>query len=161
MADSTSVQDAGHQDLTDDQIQQLLLEAENRLRGSEVTQADDLASIRIPKLATGSSLETYIRQGDDVAAVNATKITDPKQKELANSLHAVGKKETKVSSRHSLFYLFPSCYEENYPNAKRLIRRQQSVLGCAVLVRVLLFHSYSEHLLQSLSLLGVRCWTNC
>ena len=106
MADSTSVQDASHQDLTDDQIQQLLLEAETRLRGSAVTQVDDLAFIRIPKLETGSSLEAYVRQGDDVAAVNAAKITEPKQKELANSLHAAGKKETKVSLTNLFSTLF-------------------------------------------------------
>jgi hypothetical protein len=115
MADSTSVQDASHQDLTDDQIQQLLLEAETRLRGSAVTQVDDPASIRIPKLATGSSLEAYVRQEDDVAAVNAAKITDPKQKELANSLHAAGKKETKVSSTQFLSYPFYLAMRKIFP----------------------------------------------
>jgi hypothetical protein len=47
MADSTCVQDI-QEDLTDDQIQQLLLEAETRLRGPNTlsTQTDDLASIR-------------------------------------------------------------------------------------------------------------------
>ncbi|KAJ5362286.1 Fcf2 pre-rRNA processing [Penicillium brevicompactum] len=95
MADSTFVE-ASPQDLTDDQIQQLLLEAETRLRGpNAVAPVDDLASIRIPKLSTGSSLEAYVQQGDDAATVNATKIADPTQKKLANSLHAVGKKENK------------------------------------------------------------------
>jgi hypothetical protein len=98
MADSCVQADASHQELTDDQIQQLLLEAEARLRGSAVTPVDDLASIRIPKLATGSSLEAYVRQGDDVVTVDASKIIDPKQRELANSIHAAGKKENKVSS---------------------------------------------------------------
>lgn len=149
MADSTFVE-ASPQDLTDDQIQQLLLEAETRLRGpNAVAPVDDLASIRIPKLSTGSSLEAYVQQGDDAATVNATKIADPTQKKLANSLHAVGKKENKVS--HAVYHLpFPPCYEENIPNAKRLIRRQQSVLGCAVPVRAIYNHSYSEHLLHNL-----------
>ncbi|CAI7625720.1 unnamed protein product [Penicillium bialowiezense] len=95
MADSTSVE-ASPQDLTDDQIQQLLLEAETRLRGpSAVAPVDDLASIRIPKLSTGSSLEAYVRQGDDAATVNAAMIADPAQKKLANSLHPAGKKDVK------------------------------------------------------------------
>lgn len=151
MADSTSVE-ASPQDLTDDQIQQLLLEAETRLRGpNAVAPVDDLASIRIPKLSTGSSLEAYVRQGDDAATVNAAMIADPAQKKLANSLHPAGKKDVKVS--YSILHLlpFPSCCEENFPNAKRLIRRQQSVLGCAVLVRAIYNHSYSEHLITILS----------
>ncbi|OQE43434.1 hypothetical protein PENCOP_c003G01738 [Penicillium coprophilum] len=93
MADSTCIQET-QEDLTDDQIQQLLLEAETRLRGPKLSsQTDDLASIRIPKLSPGSSLETYIRQGDDVATVDAAKITDQKQKELSNSLRKVEMKK--------------------------------------------------------------------
>jgi hypothetical protein len=95
MADSTV--EARPQDLTDDQIQQLLLEAETRLRAPDVAASTDLASIRIPKLSPGSSLEAYVRQDDDLATINAAKIADPKQKKLANSLHAAGKKEVKVS----------------------------------------------------------------
>lgn len=47
MADSTFVSDV-QEDLTDDQIQQLLLEAETRLKGLNApsTQIDDLASLR-------------------------------------------------------------------------------------------------------------------
>lgn len=46
MADSTCVN--VQEDLTDDQIQQLLLEAETRLRGSNAlsSQIDDLASLK-------------------------------------------------------------------------------------------------------------------
>lgn len=126
-----------NQDLTDDQIQQLLLDAETRLRAPNVGASD--ASIRIPKLSPGSSLEAYVRQGDDIATVNAAKAVDPKQKESANSLRVAGKKETKVSPHQFYPPSYPSCYEENIPNAKRLIRRQQSVLGCAVPVRAFLF----------------------
>jgi hypothetical protein len=41
-------------ELTDDQIQQLLLEAENRLRGSDtqIAPADDVASLRYAVHAT-------------------------------------------------------------------------------------------------------------
>ncbi|CAP80093.1 Pc12g04660 [Penicillium rubens Wisconsin 54-1255] len=93
MADSTCV--GVQENLTDDQIQQLLLEAEARLKGPNAltTQNDDLASLRIPKLSPGSSLEAYIRQGDDVATVDAAKIVDQKQKELANSLRVAGIKK--------------------------------------------------------------------
>ncbi|KAJ5545355.1 Fcf2 pre-rRNA processing [Penicillium sp. DV-2018c] len=92
MADSTCVD--AQDDLTDDQIQQLLLEAETRLRDSNAlsTKTED-ASLKIPKLSSGSSLEPYVRQGDDVAIVDAAKITDRKQKELSNSLRSVGIKK--------------------------------------------------------------------
>lgn len=86
-----------NQDLTDDQIQQLLLDAETRLRAPNVVASDD--SIRIPKLSPGSSLEAYVRQGDDIATVNSAQAIDPNQKESANSLRVAGKKEIKVSSR--------------------------------------------------------------
>lgn len=47
MADSTCVNHA-QEDLTDDQIQQLLLEAETRLKAPNMlcSQTDDLASLR-------------------------------------------------------------------------------------------------------------------
>ncbi|OGE56671.1 hypothetical protein PENARI_c003G01646 [Penicillium arizonense] len=94
MADSTDI----HQDvdLTDDQIQQLLLEAETRLQGPGAvsTTVDDLTALRIPKLSAGSSFEPYVKQGDDVATVEKAKITDPKQKALSNTLHTVGTKKS-------------------------------------------------------------------
>ncbi|KAJ5092250.1 Fcf2 pre-rRNA processing [Penicillium alfredii] len=100
-------------DLTDAQIQQLLLEAENRLRGpnNQVTPADatslryasgihgytflgdkDSCHLRIPKL-TGSSIEPYVRQGEESATVDSAHIIDPKQKELSNSLHPIHTKK--------------------------------------------------------------------
>jgi hypothetical protein len=98
-------------------------------------------------LSPGSSLEAYIRQGDDVATVDAAKIADQKQKELANSLRVAEIKKASTVSHPinylpsflflSLFFFF--CYEENIPNAKRLMRRNQSVLGCAAPVRAFLF----------------------
>ncbi|KAJ5752338.1 Fcf2 pre-rRNA processing [Penicillium odoratum] len=99
-------------DLTDDQIQQLLLEAEGRLRGSDVQLAQDLdiTSLSIPKMSSGTSLEPYVRQGDDVATIDSAQLVDPRQKELSNSLRLIqhAKKST-----------------------KRLMQRNQPVLGCA------------------------------
>ncbi|KAJ5302055.1 hypothetical protein PENANT_c008G01793 [Penicillium antarcticum] len=90
MASSTDVQDV---DLTDDQVQQLLLEAEARLRGPAVSASVDVAALRIPKLSAGSSFEPYVQQGDDVATVEKAKIADPKQMALSNTLHTVGTKK--------------------------------------------------------------------
>jgi hypothetical protein len=134
MADSTCVD--AQEDLTDDQIQQLLLEAETRLRGSNAlsTQNEDAASLRyekseypwariklttsrIPKLSPGSSLEPYVHQGDGVAIVDAAKIADQKQKELSNSLRSVGIKKENTVSFASPFTppLFPNAMRKIFP----------------------------------------------
>ncbi|KAJ5279902.1 hypothetical protein N7478_005274 [Penicillium angulare] len=78
-------------DLSDVQIQQLLLEAEGRLRGSDVQVSDefDPTSFRIPKLSSESTLEPYVRQSNDIAVVDSAQLIDPKQKELANSLRSI------------------------------------------------------------------------
>ncbi|KAJ5902484.1 Fcf2 pre-rRNA processing [Penicillium taxi] len=77
------------EDLNDDQIQQLLLEAEARLRpNGQISQGLDVASLKIPKLSSGSSLEPYIRQQNDIAVVDSTQLVDPKEKKLANSLRS-------------------------------------------------------------------------
>ncbi|KAJ5675897.1 hypothetical protein N7462_008794 [Penicillium macrosclerotiorum] len=95
MVDTTHVESGiqphDEADLTDDQIQQLLLEAEGRLRGSNGQLVPDLdaASLRIPKLSPGSTLEPYVHQGDEIATVDSAQLIDPKQKELSNSLRSV------------------------------------------------------------------------
>lgn len=60
MADSTCVD--LQEDLTDDQIQQLLLEAETRLKGSNAltTQTDDLASLRYGNLFNINKLRSRL-----------------------------------------------------------------------------------------------------
>ncbi|GLI82035.1 dTDP-fucopyranose mutase [Penicillium ochrochloron] len=83
------------EELTDDQIQQLLLEAENRLRGSDtqIAPVDDAASLRIPKLSTSSTLTPYMRPGaEDIATVDSAQLIDPKQKELSNTIRSVATK---------------------------------------------------------------------
>ncbi|KAJ5204053.1 uncharacterized protein N7498_004932 [Penicillium cinerascens] len=92
-----SVQPQDEVDLTDDQIQQLLLEAEGRLRGPVVSSTGDpdASSLRIPKLSSGTTLEPYVRQGDEIATVDSAQLIDPKQKELSNSIRSLGAKNPK------------------------------------------------------------------
>ncbi|KAL4926537.1 Fcf2 domain-containing protein [Aspergillus undulatus] len=77
---------SGHDnDLTDDNIQQLLLDAEQRLRGgaSETANASVTPSqpeqhfSHIPKLSAGCSLQPYLRQQNDLAVIDTTRIVDP------------------------------------------------------------------------------------
>ncbi|KAL2007177.1 hypothetical protein VTN00DRAFT_8615 [Thermoascus crustaceus] len=82
--------------LTDDQIQQLLLEAEGRLRSPESKDSEtsnrlevsknflsESALSGIPKLSSATSLQPYVRQQDDIVAVDSSRIIPP-QKELLN-----------------------------------------------------------------------------
>lgn len=136
----SSIRPQDEVDLTDEQIQQLLLEAEGRLRGPSVQATkgtedalfkyddaacrdgfivlrnSDLHIIRIPKLSSGAALEPYVRQGDEFAAANTAQLIDSKQRELSNSLHSLpDKRPNKVSF---ISRVVPSiCYEENFPNA--------------------------------------------
>jgi hypothetical protein len=75
---------------------------------------------------------------EDIATVDSAQLIDPKQKELSNTIRSVATKTAakKVSlPSSSIFFLPLYCYEENFPNAKRLMQRPQSVLGCAAIVR--------------------------
>ncbi|KAJ5755292.1 hypothetical protein N7533_004835 [Penicillium manginii] len=88
-----SVQPQDEVDLTDEQIQQLLLEAEGRLRGPDTQSTElDIASLRIPKLSSGSSLEPYVQQKDDVSTAKTSELIDKRYKELSNKLHTTGQK---------------------------------------------------------------------
>jgi hypothetical protein len=51
-------------------------------------------------MSSGTSLEPYVRQGDDVATIDSAQLVDPRQKELSNSLRLIqhAKKSTKVSA---------------------------------------------------------------
>ncbi|KAL6228883.1 hypothetical protein BDW75DRAFT_124892 [Aspergillus navahoensis] len=80
-----NAQSQDHAELTDDNIQQLLAEAEKRLRDGTVGTADDSVARRhseqilpnIPKMSSGASLKPYVRQHNDVAVIDTTRIIDP------------------------------------------------------------------------------------
>ncbi len=110
----------------------------------------------IPKLSTGSSLKPYVRQHNDLAVIDTARVIDPITNNDNQSLASEQRKPKKVCSRHTLsasisffFSLFFSppliAMRKTQPSRKRLIQSPQPVLGCAVAMRALLFHSYSEH----------------
>ncbi|PKX95761.1 Fcf2 domain-containing protein [Aspergillus novofumigatus IBT 16806] len=80
--------------LNDQDIEQLLLEAESRLQTCKVqptsTPQDPAVGhsgkpfLNIPKLTTDSSLQSYIAQRDDVALADTKRIIDPLQMSLSN-----------------------------------------------------------------------------
>ncbi|OQE21104.1 hypothetical protein PENSTE_c012G00602 [Penicillium steckii] len=88
-----TVQPQDEVDLTDEQIQDLLLEAEGRIRGPDVQPKElDISSIRIPKLSAGSSLQPYVHQDNEISTAKTAELIDPRYKELSNSLYSSGKK---------------------------------------------------------------------
>lgn len=100
-------------------------------------------------MTAGSALEPYVRQSNDIATADSAQLIDPKQKELSNTLRSIETAKTKVSPLLLLFF-FALCNEENFSH-KRLMWRQQSVLGCAAPVRAFIFivtlSIYLKHLL--------------
>ncbi|KAK2761402.1 hypothetical protein FQN54_001924 [Arachnomyces sp. PD_36] len=109
---SDQCQPTADQDLSSDAIQQLLLEAEKRLRYPTGSPAEDdtdgqisLAtkpanpSLKpcIPKLSPGSSLEPYVHQDDDVATVDTSRLVTEGQKRQSNMIHHVECKEDVVA----------------------------------------------------------------
>ncbi|KAK2780879.1 hypothetical protein FQN53_000902 [Emmonsiellopsis sp. PD_33] len=77
--------------LSDQQIQSLLLEAEARLRsaqgGTAIQAPSD--STRIPVLDSTTAVQPYIREADDVAAVDETRGVTAAEKKLADTLRSV------------------------------------------------------------------------
>lgn len=82
---------------------------------------------------------------EDIATVDSAQLIDPKQKKLSNSLRSI---ETKSATKKVSVYLccpillsFPFfvAMRKIFPTPKRLMRRPQSVLGCAALVRAFIF----------------------
>ncbi|KAJ5966046.1 hypothetical protein N7481_012760 [Penicillium waksmanii] len=118
-----SVQPQDEVDLTDEQIQQLLLEAEGRLRGPDTQSTElDIASlryasntqqptdillrpvnanrsIRIPKLSSGSSIKPYVQQNDDVSTAKTAELVDKRYKELSNKLHTTSGQKPAVQEK--------------------------------------------------------------
>ncbi|OJJ52566.1 hypothetical protein ASPSYDRAFT_73546 [Aspergillus sydowii CBS 593.65] len=108
--------------LTDENIQQLLAQAEQRLCKNTETVSDSITPHQaeqsipnIPKLSTGSSLKPYVRQHNDLAVIDTARVIDP----ITNN--------------------------DNQSLASEQRKPKKPVLGCAVAMRALLFHSYSEH----------------
>ncbi|BCR89076.1 Fcf2 domain-containing protein [Aspergillus chevalieri] len=132
-------------DMTDDEIQKLLHEAENRLRapGSKPTQDSRLqmskgnenedASSLIPKLSTNHSLQPYVHETNEVAMLDPLRISDSRQKNVPNfdptktRTNTSGKKKEKPSAGDDWFNLPKT---EMTPELKRDLQllRMRSVL---------------------------------
>lgn len=170
----------GHEvDITDHDIEQLLFEAEGRLRAQNVNSTNipdprevsghqpqhtllryvkltrifpEIPSSKhacglesrlmykksIPRLSSDCSLQPYVLQKGDLAAIDTTRVL----KNVQDAKNGLGYKEPKQPEvkkvRRNPFPFLPIsviAMRKIIPSRKRLIQLQQSVLGCAVPMR--------------------------
>ncbi|KAL4801738.1 Fcf2 pre-rRNA processing-domain-containing protein [Aspergillus unguis] len=127
-------------DLTDDSIQQLLAEAEQRLRNSTAETADgsitrpphDQALSNIPKLSSESSLRPYVRQQNDLAVIDTTRMVESQvigDPSVANA-HTGSKSTTKKDKPTAGSDWFDMPKTELTPELKRDLQllRMRSIL---------------------------------
>jgi len=83
--------DLGSEPLSDDQIQQLLIEAETRLKSAneESLVAKDGKHTRLPRLDPGKVERSYLEEKDGVAQVDSSRLLDKEQRRLGNELRVV------------------------------------------------------------------------
>lgn len=80
-----NVQFDNDRDLSDDQVQQLLQEAEDRLRARNAIAKTDSALRRsLPKLSHGMR-PSYVKEKDGIAQVDSARLVDNEQRKLANT----------------------------------------------------------------------------
>ncbi|KAI9844090.1 MAG: hypothetical protein M1837_005804 [Sclerophora amabilis] len=94
--------DSDGEDLSDTQIQQLLKDAEQRLRARSISRPDEgndshdsivpvtstrdskTSHVKIPRLNPGQLPQPYVRSTDDIARVNSSRILNKEERQLAN-----------------------------------------------------------------------------
>ena len=81
------------EDLTDEQIGQLLARAAARLKqksqSKELVQADETLEYTFPKLQTGHLEKPYVTREGDVATPDASRLLEEKQRKQANEIRKV------------------------------------------------------------------------
>ncbi|PWY63710.1 putative nucleolus protein required for cell viability [Aspergillus heteromorphus CBS 117.55] len=97
--------------LQDQDIERLLFEAEDRLRPSNIGPANsfntsclvdnglDITSLNIPKLASGGTLQPYVRQQSDFAVVDTARIANHPTQNLPAKVASTGFNLSKSSSK--------------------------------------------------------------
>ncbi len=136
------------EDLSDEQVHQLLQEAEDRLRArSAATESSSTLLRSLPKLSHGMKTSSYIKEKDGIAQVDAARLVDAEQRKLADTPRAAkplsGTKKT-VSMINSSFV--PLCVRKIYPTLS-LDADSWFVLDHPAFMRAQHIHSYSDSLI--------------
>ena len=140
MADVISFAPQHEEELSDEQMQEMLAQAARRRKEDasvalfDKDDKDKANQFNFPKLNTGEMVQPYVSNAGDVATVDRSRLLAEQDRKLSNQIRkvedpvAVKKKMLEVClysfiSLHSL----PLAYEENYPNFF-LTRNQGTVL---------------------------------
>ena len=79
--------------LTDEQVEQMLARATQRLKAksqsTELAKKDDRPRYTFPKLETGSLVQPYVSAKGDVVAADSDRMLEKKERKLANGLRRV------------------------------------------------------------------------
>jgi len=104
------------EELSDEQIQTLLKQAEARLRERATTVAQSASTLlKLPRLNVGDIAQPYVRTDGEIARVDSSKLLSERERELANKIRkvedpvAVKKKLSQVGSHAFPFF----AYEED------------------------------------------------
>lgn len=81
--------DDDDEDLTDDQIQALLRDAEVRIRDRNSTSTKDTSFKGLPKLHADAVEKPYIQNEGDVARIDQSRLLPGDQRKLANRIRTV------------------------------------------------------------------------
>jgi len=114
---------ASEDDLSAEQIHDLLKEAENRMRAKNTSAQKSRDSseshFTLPKLNTGIIAKPYIRREGDVARVDSSRLLDQQDRGLSNGIRKI-EDPLQVKKRLAevgFFIVIPIfANEENFPN---------------------------------------------
>jgi hypothetical protein len=138
------------EDLTDEQIRELLNEAAVRMRAKAAAQpvAATEAPFKLPKLKPGHIADTYEKTDGNITRLDHSKLVDKKQQTLANGIKKIEdplqikKQKKEVRSLHFVHLYMFAC-DDNYPKCfAEQTRAPLWLSSCPT--EAPLVHSYTE-----------------
>ena len=138
MADVISFAPQHEEELSDEQMQEMLAQAAKRRQEKasvalfDKDDKDKANQFNFPKLNTGEMVQPYVSNGGDVATVDRSRLLAEQDRKLSNQIRKVEdpvaiKKKTLEVCLQSFLTFTSLAYEENYPNFS-LTRNQGTVL---------------------------------
>lgn len=112
------VDDDTDEDLTDEQVRELLTEAAQRMRTTPPQSSAD-APFKLPKLNPGHIADTYSTTHGEITKLDGSKLLSAKEQALANGFKKIEdplqlKKQKQEVSHTPRFFLAHAC-DDNYP----------------------------------------------
>lgn len=139
-------------DLTDEQIEQLLANAAARLQqqdvSNDITKRNDCSTFNFPKLSVGKLEQPYISTKGHVSTVDGKRLLEEKQRRQADRTRKV---EDPVTTKKMALEVSPHVRSTAWPILMKFIPkislsgvRAPSWLPFCIMRVLILYHSYSE-----------------